>query len=82
MPVPPFTSGGVDIVALTASQLLCQEVTAMQQLPSLRVSSFMIQDTKLLCDFSTGAPCGRLAFAFKNKNLILIFNILDENKIK
>ena len=28
----------------------------MQQLSSLRVSSFMIQDTKLLCDFSTGAP--------------------------
>ena len=46
-------------MALAAAQLLCHEVTTIQQLPSLQVSSFMIQDSKLLCEFSTSA----MAFA-------------------
>ena len=40
---------------MAAAQLLCHEVTTIQQLPSLQVSSFMIQDSKLLCEFSTSA---------------------------
>ena len=41
--------------ALAPAQLLCQEVTAMKQRPSLRVNSFRFLDSELICDFSSGA---------------------------
>ena len=55
-PVLHFIGGGVDVAALAAAQPYCKEVTAMKQLPSLRVSSFKFLDHELFCDFSTSAP--------------------------
>ena len=55
-PVLPFTGGGIDVAALAAAQPLCKEVSAMKQLPSLRISSFNFLGHKLFCDFSNRAP--------------------------
>ena len=55
-PVLPFTSGGIDVAALATAQPVCKEVSAMKQLPSLRISSFNLLGHELLCDFSQGAP--------------------------